>query len=114
MINEFDKKIIGEENPKKEQIITPIINRNYNNLNQKAKPQKEQKDNSNKQGNPLKQKFPKKTSEEILKEKEEKLLLRKKTFRKLNKKTQHGQPVMKYQMEHLFKKIQDKLHKGII
>lgn len=114
MINDFDKKIIGEENPKKEQIITPIINRNYNNVDGKTKTQKEQKDNTNKNGKPVKQKFPKKSAEEILKEKEEKLLLRKKTFRKLNKKTPHGQPVMKYQMEHLFKKIKDKLQKGII
>ena len=114
MINEFDKRIGGEENQKKEQAIIPIINRNYNNLNQKTKPEKEKNPNQNKEGKFVKDKLPRKTPEEILKEKEEKLLLRKKTFRKLNKKTPHGQPVMKYQMEHLFNKIKDKIQKGII
>jgi hypothetical protein len=57
---------------------------------------------------------PRKTAEEIEKEKQEKLQRRKSTYRKLNRKTPKGQPVMKYQMENIFRKIKDKMNKGII
>jgi hypothetical protein len=55
-----------------------------------------------------------KTYEEIEKEKESKLNIRKSTYKKLNKKTPKGQPVMKFQVEHIFKKIKDKINKGLI
>ena len=55
-----------------------------------------------------------KTQDEIKKEKDAKLEQRKKWYKKLNRKTDKGQPVMKYRVENLFYKIKDKISKGII
>jgi hypothetical protein len=55
-----------------------------------------------------------KTKEEYEKEIADKRNKRKKTYRNLNKKNPKGQPVMKYQVNHLLSKITDKIKKGII
>lgn len=120
MINDFDKKIGGEEDLKEKQenknnqrVSLKERNKTNKNYDNNLKSLEMASENSQK-GKYLNNKRPRKTSEEILKEKEEKLIERKKTFRKLNKKTHRGQPVMKYQMEHIFNKIKNKIQKGII
>jgi len=55
-----------------------------------------------------------KSYDEVKKEKEEKLEKRKKLYKKLNRKTPKGQPVMKYRVENLFNKIKDKISKGVL
>jgi hypothetical protein len=119
MINDFDKRIGGEEDSKEKEQNKNIQKHSQNegnsNINKDKKKNKIEKSTQNVQdGKYLNNKRPRKTSEEILKEKEEKLLERKKTFMKLNKKTTRGQPVMKYQMEHIFNKIKSKLQNGTI
>jgi hypothetical protein len=121
MIQDYDKKIagidIGQKNNLQEKINTS--------LNEKRRPKKSesikndtQKKINNKnesQGEKfLNSKRERKTFEEIEKEKELKLNKRKSTFKKLNKKTPKGQPVMKFQVEHIFKKIKEKINKGLI
>lgn len=112
MINDFDKKIGGEAVAKHKEEIKSTSR--YNQTEKIQKNKNEKNLSEKKEGKFLNNKRPRKTSEEIQKEKEEKLLHRKKTFRNLNKKTPRGQPVMKFQMEHLFNKIKNKIQKGTI
>lgn len=52
------------------------------------------------------------TKEERELEKQKKLEKRKKNFRNMNKKTQFGQPIMKFRIENLLHKIKSKIKKG--
>ena len=52
--------------------------------------------------------------EEIEEDKLNKLNKRKKNYRNLHKTNKYGQPLMKYQIENLFRKIKKKKREGII
>jgi hypothetical protein len=106
MINNFDKKITGE--------IEEVKVENRRQKIKYTKPEQNNNSTSNSQNNNfnfINKKHQRKTKEEIIKEKEDKIQQRQKTFRKLNKKTRKGQPVMKYKIEHLFNKIRNKFGK---
>jgi hypothetical protein len=123
MIESFDKNFGGKDNsanlqqlnqrPKQQKFSNQVedANTGYNNLN---KNKNNQDKFLNKKRNKNDYQPQRKTKEDIEKEKEEKLQKRKSVYRKLNRKTPKGQPVMKFQMEHIFKKIKDKITKGII
>lgn len=126
MINNFDLKTGGqnpeenklEEKPRQKQIKdkdTQNLNKKEFNQNQNKNTNK-YNDNKGKfkDDNFLNKKQERKTKEEVDKEKLEKLNKRKSIYRKLHQKTPRGQPVMKYQVEHIFKKIKDKINKGLI
>ena len=115
MINNYDSKIGYTPSNKISQRRSENTNA-YNNISKQS--EENIKVHENKTQNNNRQHFDKKkvykTNEEIEKEKQEKTLRRKKTYRKLNRKTSKGQPIMKYQVEHMFQKIKDKINKGII
>jgi hypothetical protein len=123
MIESFDKKIGGDDKtaniqqlnqrPKQQKFTNQVENSNSSNKNVFKNINHEDKF-LNKKRNNNDTKTQRKTKEDIEKEKEEKLQKRKSMYRKLNRKTPKGQPVMKFQMEHIFKKIKDKINKGII
>jgi hypothetical protein len=105
MINSYDKKFMKDEQPKsenkpREKKAKPVQEIPQNNIPQQAKDDKF----LNK----------KRTKEDWAKEREEKLNKRKSIYKKLNKKTPKGQPVMKFKVQHLLHKIKDKISKGII
>ncbi len=110
MIQDYDKKIVGE-------IEQPVINQH-----KREKKKEENKTNNiihkdispQNKTNYLNKKRERKSSEEIQKEKEIKLKKRQSMYKKLNKKTPKGQPVMKYKVEHIFNKIKHKINKGLI
>jgi hypothetical protein len=124
MINNFDQKTGGqipeenkvEEKPRQKQ----IKDKDTQNMNKKEFNQNQNKYNDknkgkfNKDDTFLNKKQERKTKEEVDKEKLEKLNKRKSIYRKLHQKTPRGQPVMKYQVEHIFKKIKEKINKGLI
>ena len=56
----------------------------------------------------------KRTREEIEKDKQKKLKQRKKTFKNLHKTNKFGQPLMRYQIQNIFRKIKNKKEKGLI
>jgi hypothetical protein len=107
MINSYDKNFSKDKEPKienkpREKKVKPVVETNtQNNV-----PSQKGKDDKflNK----------KRTKEDWEKERAVKLQHRKKNFQKLNKKTPKGQPVMKFQVQHLLHKIKDKITKGII
>jgi hypothetical protein len=126
MIESFDKKIGGEDKsanqqqmnqrPKQQKFNKQVDTVNSGNTGNKNFPQEKKDQNRflNKKRNIKDSQPQRKTKEEIEKEKEERLQKRKSIYRKLNRKTPKGQPVMKFQMEHIFKKIKDKINKGMI
>ena len=116
MIQAYDKKISGHVESEKIQEKSQNPSRLPKNNSDKIQRQNNPKiiTTDDKQKKFLNKKRDRKTPEEIEKEKTEKLNKRKAVYKKLHKKTNKGQPVMKYQVEHIFKKIKDKLNKGLI
>lgn len=98
ILNKFDCQIINQRNYNEKKKVTAKENDET-----VVKPQ----GISNKQQR-------KKTYQEVLNEKKEKLEKRKKIYKKLEKKTLKGQPVMRNKVESLFIKIKNKINKGII
>ncbi len=111
MINSYDKKFSRddqtkpepkprEKKEKKEKPVKEIPQQNV-----PVKQNKEDKFLNNKK---------KRTQEDWEREKQEKMQKRKSLYKKLNQKTPKGQPVMKFQVQHLLHKIKDKISKGMI
>jgi hypothetical protein len=107
LINSYDKNFIKDEQPQIEMKPREKKARTIQEIPLNNVPK--QKPNDDKYLNKKRR-----TKEDWEKEKEEKLQKRKNIYKKLNKKTPKGQPVMKFQVQHLLHKIKDKISKGII